>query len=54
MQTLVEQSKTPNSICYLENPTYKKYLNIIERDLKLPKYSLESVCKQESQGKLYS
>ena len=54
MQTLVEQSKTPNSIRYLENPTYKKYLNIIERDLKLPKYSLECVCKQESQGMLYS
>ena len=48
MDNLVEQSKKPNRINYLENPTYKKYLNIIERDLKLPKYSLESVCYKES------
>ena len=48
MEKLVEQSKTPNTINYLENPTYKKYLNIIERDLKLPKYALECVCRQES------
>ena len=53
MQTLVEQSKTPNTINYLENSTYRKYLNIIERDLRLPKYALECVCKQESQWKLY-
>jgi len=48
MEKLVEQSKTPNTINYLENATYKKYLNIIERDLKLPKYALECVCRQES------
>ena len=54
MQNLVEQSKTPNNINYLENPTYKKYLNVIERDLKLPKHALECVCKQESQWKLYN
>ena len=50
MQNLVEQSKTPNRICYLEDATYKKYLNIIERDLKLPKYALECVCSKESGG----
>lgn len=54
MQTLLEQSKKVNTINYLENPTYKKYLNIIERDLKLPKYALECVCKQESRWKLYN
>ena len=54
MQDLVELSKTPNSLNYLENPTYKKYLNVIERDLHLPKYSLECVCSQESNWKLYS
>ena len=48
MQDLVEKSKTPNTINYLENATYKKYLNIIERNLKLPKYALECVCRQES------
>ena len=54
MQNLVEQSKTPNSLNYLENTTYKKYLNIIEHDLHLPKYSLECICRQESEWKLYS
>ncbi|MBO7504870.1 hypothetical protein J6T66_01625 [bacterium] len=49
MQNLVEQSKTPNTINYLANTTYRKYLNIIERDLNLPKYTLECVCRQESQ-----
>ena len=34
----------------MENATYKKYLNIIERDLKLPKYALECVCSKESGG----
>lgn len=48
MDKLVNQSKTPNTINYLENATYKKYLNIIERDLKLPRYALECVCRQES------
>ena len=52
-QDLVEKSKTPNTIDYLENPTYKKYLNIVERDLDLPRYALECVCKQESGWKLY-
>jgi hypothetical protein len=32
MQNLVEQSKTPNTINYLENATYKKYLNVIEKN----------------------
>lgn len=54
MQDLVEQSKTPNSLNYLDNTTYKKYLNIIEHDLHLPKYSLECICMQESKWKLYS
>jgi hypothetical protein len=54
MQSLVEQSKTPNTINYLENNTYKKYLNMIENNLNLPKYSLECVCSQESAGRLYS
>jgi hypothetical protein len=54
MDKLVDQSKSSNTINYLENSTYKKYLNIIERDLKLPKYTLECVCKQESGWKLYS
>ena len=53
MDKLVDQSKSSNTINYLENSTYKKYLNIIERDLKLPKYALECVCKQESGGSLY-
>jgi hypothetical protein len=48
MQNLVEQSKSPNTINYLNNPTYKKYLNIIEHDLNLPRYALECVCNQES------
>lgn len=54
IQSLVEQSKTPNSINYLENRVYKKYLNIIENGLGLPKYSLECVCSQESTWKLYN
>ena len=54
MEDLVEQSKNINNINYLENSTYKKYLNIIERDLNLPKYTLECVCYQESMWKLYS
>ena len=54
MEKLVDQSKTTNTINYLENSTYKKYLNIIERDLNLPKYTLECVCLQESGWKLYS
>ena len=54
MEDLVNQSKTPNTINYLEKPIYKKYLNIIERDLNLPRYGLECVCKQESGWKLYS
>lgn len=54
LQWLVVQSKTPNSINYLENPTYKKYLNIIEHELQLPKYTLECVCRQESGWKLYN
>ena len=54
MQNLVEQSKTPNTINYLNNSTYKKYLNIIEHDLNLPRYALECVCNQESRWKLYS
>ena len=53
MQNLVEQSKTPNTINYLENSTYKKYLNSIEHDLNLPRYALECVCMQESRWKLY-
>ena len=53
MQNLVEQSKTPNTINYLENSTYKKYLNIIEDNLNLPKYALECVCSQESGWRLY-
>jgi len=53
MDKLVDQSKSSNTIDYLENSTYKKYLNIIERDLKLPKYALECLCKQESGGSLY-
>jgi hypothetical protein len=48
MQNLVEQSKTPNTINYLENATYKKYLNVIEKNLSLPRHSLEAVCFQES------
>lgn len=53
MMNLVKESKTPKNpptdrICYLENTTYKKYLNIIERDLNLPKYTLECVCNVES------
>ena len=54
MQDLVEKSQNINNINYLENNTYKKYLNIIERDLNLPKYTLECVCYQESMWKLYS
>jgi len=54
MQNLVEQSKVPNTINYLNNSTYKKYLNIIENDLNLPRYALECVCKQESRWNLYS
>jgi hypothetical protein len=54
MQSLLEQSKVPNTINYLENNTYKKYLNMIENNLNLPKYSLECVCSQESAGRLYS
>ena len=54
METLVEQSKTSNNINYLENQTYKKYLNIIEHDFGLPKYALECVCYQESKWILYS
>ncbi len=54
MEKLVDQSKTTNTINYLENSTYKKYLNIVERDLNLPRYTLECVCKQESEGMLYS
>ena len=54
MEDLVEQSKSTNIINYLENSTYKKYLNIIECDLNLPKYTLECVCYQESMWKLYS
>jgi len=53
MDKLVDQSKSSNTINYLENSTYKKYLNVIERDLNLPKYALECVCKQESGWKLY-
>lgn len=53
MQNLIEQSKTPNTINYLENSTYKKYLNIIEDNLNLPKYALECVCSQESGWRLY-
>lgn len=54
MQNLVEQSKTPNTINYLENATYKKYLNVIEKNLSLPRHSLEAVCFQESRWKLYN
>ena len=54
MQSLVEQSKVPNTINYLENATYKKYLNVIEANLWLPKYSLECVCATESKWKLYN
>lgn len=54
MQNLLEQSKTPNKLNYLENKTYKKYLNIVERNLNLPKYSLECVCFQESTWYLYN
>jgi hypothetical protein len=53
MQDLIEKSQNVNDIKYLENSTYKKYLNIIERDLNLPKYTLECVCYQESKGLLY-
>lgn len=53
MNKLVNLSKTPNKINYLENPTYKKYLNIIERELKLPRYALESICDVESGWYLY-
>lgn len=53
MQDLIEKSQNLNDIKYLENPTYKKYLNIIERDLNLPKYTLECVCYQESKWLLY-
>jgi hypothetical protein len=48
MNRLVSLSKSPNGINYLENSTYKKYLNIVERELKLPRYSLESICDVES------
>ena len=54
MNTLVSQSQSPNEINYLENATYKKYLNVIERDLNLPRYALECVCDKESQWKLYN
>jgi len=53
MINLVKESKKPNTINYLKIPTYKKYLNIIERTLNLPKYTLECVCFQESRWKLY-
>jgi hypothetical protein len=49
MNTLVSQSQSPNELHYLENATYKKYLNVIERDLNLPRYALECVCDKESQ-----
>lgn len=48
MEQLVEESKNPNTKCYLEIPTYVKYLNIIERDLSLPRHSLEYLCSKES------
>ncbi len=53
MNRLVSLSKSPNGINYLENSTYKKYLNIVERELKLPRYSLESICDVESGWVLY-
>lgn len=56
-QDLVEKSKTPNDIDYLNDETYadayKDYLHSIEWDLWLPTYSLECVCFQESGWKLY-
>ena len=53
MKKLVSLSKSPNRINYLENSTYKKYLNIVERELNLPKYALESICSVESSWLLY-
>lgn len=48
MDKLVKDSEKPNNIIYLKNPTYKKYLHIVERNLNLPKYSLECLCSKES------
>jgi len=53
LDTLVQKSKTPNKINYLENETYKKYLHLIEYDLGLPRYFLQSICFQESKWHLY-
>ncbi len=53
LQKLLQDSQNPNNINYLDNNTYKKYLNIIESKLNLPKSTLESICLQESGWKLY-
>ena len=50
---LVALSRKPNRINYLENDAYLKYLNIIERNLNLPRFALESICKKESGWRLY-
>ena len=54
LNKLVEQSKTPNNIDYLNNSTYVKYLNNIEHDFGLPMHSLECLCYAESGWKLYN
>lgn len=53
LQDLLNKSQKPNNINYLQNDAYKKYLNLIESDLNLPKYTLECICKQESWWYLY-
>ncbi|HRX63549.1 MAG TPA: transglycosylase SLT domain-containing protein [Candidatus Absconditabacterales bacterium] len=53
MEELRKASEAPNSINYLENTTYLKYLNNIEAELGLPKDTLQSVCLAESAGYLY-
>lgn len=54
MNDLLIKSQSPNTIDYLKNTTYLKYLNNIESELSLPKDTLQSVCFAESTWKLYS
>jgi len=53
LNEIVQKSKEPNNVNYLEENVYKKYLNHIEASLNLPKNTLQSVCYKESEGKLY-
>ncbi len=54
LRKLVEKSKIPNNLNYLENSAYMKFLWQVEYEFNLPRNLLSCMCWEESRWSLYA